>query len=135
VANAVVMLDAALRQRRPCRPLVEAGVRIDEAVMWQADVTVTCKPIARETQEPVLIVEVLSPSTRTHDLGRKLIDYKSLTSIQEIWMVDSECRWLQLWRRVGDDWVGQDLVGTATFDSATLNIVVELNELYAESGL
>jgi Uma2 family endonuclease len=135
VANAVVILAAALRDRRPCRPLAEAGVRIDEMVMWQADIAVTCKPIARETPEPVLIVEVLSPSTRTHDLGRKLIDYKSLPSTEEIWMLDSERRWAQVWRRDGEGWLGQDFVGAASFDSAVINGPVQLDDVYADAGV
>jgi len=135
VANAIVALHAALRDRQPCRPLAEAGVRIDEHTMWQADVAVTCKPIARETHDPVLVVEVLSPTTRTHDLGRKLIDYKSLPSVLEIWMVDSERRWAQVWRRDGEGWIGQDFVGTAHLDSAVLQGLVRLDDLYANSGV
>jgi Uma2 family endonuclease len=102
VANTVVLLDTALRGRKPCRPLAEAGIRSDNMVMCQADLAVTRLPIAREIQNPVLIVEILSPSTRTHNLGRKLIDYKSLPSVEDIWMLDSERRWAQVWRRVGD---------------------------------
>jgi Uma2 family endonuclease len=125
----------ALRGRRPCRGEVEAGLRINEHVMWQADLAVTCESAAREIVDPLLVVEVLSPSTRAHDLGRKLTDYKSLASVQEIWMVDSEQRWLQLWRRGGEGWTGQDLVGSTAFDSPVLGAVVELDELYADSGL
>src|SRR3954452_25315321 len=97
MVNAIIVVDGALRDRRPCRALAEAGVRIDEHTMWQADVAVTCKEITRETIDPLLVVEILSPSTRTHDLGRKLNDYKSLASVMEIWMIDSERPWAQLW--------------------------------------
>jgi Uma2 family endonuclease len=134
-ANSIALVHAALRARRPCRPLAEAGIRIDEHTMWQADVAVTCKPTARETPEPLLVVEVLSPSTRIHDLGRKLNDYKSLASIVEIWMVDSERRWTQLWRRDGERWIGQDFVGNALFESAVLAMPTELDEIYADSGV
>jgi Uma2 family endonuclease len=135
MANVIVVVHAALRARRPCRPQAEAGVRIDDHTMWQADVAVTCKPTARETLDPLLVVEILSPSTRTHDLGRKLNDYKSVASVQEIWMVDSERRWLQLWRQDGDQWVAQDLVGGSVFESPVLSTTVELDDLYADSGL
>src|SRR3712207_7187039 len=48
----------------------------------------------------------------THDLGRKLDDYEALPSVREIWMVDSERRWVQAWWR-GEDgvWAGRDHVG------------------------
>ena len=134
-ANATVLIHAALRVRRPCRPQSEAGVRISEHVLWQADIAVTCKPPAPEIIEPSLIVEVLSPSTRTNDLGRKLDDYKALPSVQEIWMIDSERRWAQVWRRGDEGWVGQDFVGSAAFESGVLQGFVPLDEIYADSGL
>src|SRR3954447_15435547 len=111
VSNAALMIGSALRGKRPCRSQSEAGVRIDQHTWWQADLAATCTPIipGSEIDRPILIVEVLSPNTRVQDLGRKLIDYKALPSVREIWMVDSERRWLQLWRRTGSDWVGQDL--------------------------
>ena len=135
VSNTTVVVHGALRHRRPCRPEAEAGVRIDEQVMWQADLAVTCQPAAREIADPLLIVEVLSPTTRTHDLGRKLNDYKSVATVQEIWMVDSERRWLQLWRRDGQRWSGQDFVGPAQFESGVLGAAIRLDDLYADSGL
>lgn len=135
VSNTGGIIYNTLRGRRPCRGENEAGLRISQHVMWQADIAVTCQPAAREIVDPLLVVEVLSPSTRDHDLGRKLVDYKALATVQEVWMVDSERRWLQLWRRDGDRWTGHDLVGAAAFDSGTLGCVVELDEVYADSGL
>ena len=76
------------------------GLRIDERTMWQADRRGHLRTGARRRSSiHRLVVEVLSPSTRTHDLGRKLVDYKTLPSVAEIWMVDSERRWVQHWRR------------------------------------
>lgn len=135
VANAIALIHAALRDRRPCRPQAEAGVRVGEHVCWQADVAVTCRPPAPEVVDPLLIVEVLSPGTRLHDLGRKLDDYKGLPSVREIWMADSERRWVQVWQRDGERWVGQDFVGSAACDSGVLGASVRLDDFYADSGL
>jgi Uma2 family endonuclease len=41
---------------------------------------VTCAPLAPNVDEPLLVVEVLSPSTRAKDLDRKLRDYKGRCS-------------------------------------------------------
>jgi Uma2 family endonuclease len=135
VANATALIHGALRDRRPCRPQSEAGIRIADHVWWQADVAVTCAPPAPEVVEPLLIVEVLSPSTRTHDLDRKLNDYKLLPSVEEIWMVDSERRWVQIWRRDAQRWIVQDFVGSATYESSVLRGSVRLDDLYADSGV
>jgi Uma2 family endonuclease len=134
-SNANALIYNALYHRRPCRPQSEAGIRIDDRTCWQADIAVTCRPPAPETVDPLLVVEVLSPGTRTHDLGRKLNDYKSLPTVQEIWMVDSERRWLQLWQRDGERWIVRDLVGSAQLDSTLLDATVHLDDLYADSGL
>jgi Uma2 family endonuclease len=50
--------------------------------------------------DPVLIVEVLSPTTINIDKGEKLDDYKSLESLREVWLVDSTRRWVTLLCRV-----------------------------------
>jgi Uma2 family endonuclease len=81
------------------------------------------------------VIEVLSPSTRTHDLGRKLVDYKTLPTVTEISMVDSERRWVQHWRREPSGWLGQDFVGSAAIDSPTLSERITLDQLYADSGV
>jgi Uma2 family endonuclease len=137
VVNTAALLRTVLRDRRPCRPQAEAGIRIGEWTRWQADIAVTCTPITSrsEIDQPLLVIEVLSPGTRTHDLSRKLNDYKSLPTVQEIWMVDSERRWLQVWQRDGERWIVRDLVGSALFDSEVLDAAVHLDDLYADSGL
>ncbi|MFO1049748.1 MAG: Uma2 family endonuclease [Geminicoccaceae bacterium] len=130
--NASLAIGTVLRSKRPCRFQPDAGVRIDQTTWWQADIAVRCSPITSggEIDQPVLIVEVLSPSTRTHDLGEKLVDYKTLPSVTEIWMIDSVRRWVQHWRRDQSGWIGQDFVGSSAFDSPMLGARVTLDELY-----
>ena len=93
-----------LRGRTPRRAEAEAAVRISDETLWQADLVVTCGPISKEVVEPQLIIEIQSPSTRRIDLGEKLDDYNQLPSVQEIWMVDSVRRRVQVWRRSGESW-------------------------------
>ena len=135
--NAVLTIGTALRPRRPCRSQSQAGIRVDHNTWWQADIAARCTPITPggEIDQPVLIVEVLSPSTRTHDLGEKLVDYKTLPSVAEIWMIDSVRRWIQHWRREASSWIGQDFVGSSVFDSPILATRVTLDEFYDGTGL
>ena len=74
VGNCWGEIDRRLERRPPCRAQIDAGIRIDDATFYVADVALTCNPEPRSqiTREPVLIVEVLSTSTRTDDKGRKL---------------------------------------------------------------
>ena len=133
--NAATLIGVNLRRRPPCHVEIEAGVRISDHVRWQADLAVTCMPPAPDVDEPLLIVEVLSPSTRAKDLDRKLRDYKSLPSVREIWLIDSEARWAQVWRRLPDGWAGRDHIGGGSFRSAVLEEAVALDELYLNTGL
>jgi Uma2 family endonuclease len=121
----VANLAAAIRPklRPPCRVVIEAGiVPADRADTWyQPDLVVTCAPAergARAIPEPRLIVEVLSPSTAAHDRGVKLADYRKIASVEQILMVASEDRHVEMWRRAEDGWKVQDLIGDATIPLA-----------------
>ena len=107
----------------PCRVVVEAGIiPVDRADTWyQADLIVTCAPAARSARalaEPRLIVEVLSPSTAAHDRGVKLADYRRIASVEQILLVASEDRHVEVWRRAEDGWNVQDLIGDAALPLA-----------------
>jgi Uma2 family endonuclease len=139
VVNAAVEISTRLEGREPCRAEAEAGIKITRYRRWQADLAVTCSPPSDQgnVEDPSLIVEVISRSTRTTDLKRKPPDYKGLPSVREIWLVDSEPRCVQVWRREGEAWeVSPDLVGSAAFDSPTLrDAAVSLDRLYRNTLL
>jgi Uma2 family endonuclease len=137
-ANAATLVNVALDTRPPCRAEVEAGVRRGTRSYYVADVSATCEAPdnAGPLAAPFLIVEILSPSTRAHDLRRKLPFYKTLPSLREIWLIDSERRWVQVWRREGEAWAEpQDLVGPAAFDSPALRSRIALDRLYRNTLL
>lgn len=135
--NAAVAIDRHLEARPPCRVQGEAGVWVSDETFLVADLAVTCSPAENTSGviDPLLIVEVLSPGTRAHDKGRKLDDYKALASVREIWLVESEKRWVEVWERRGEDWAGRDHVGRAAFASLTLEAEVTLDQLYRNTGL
>ena len=69
-------------------------VRIDESTAYERDALVYCgtklPPSAIEVANPVIVVEVLLPSTRHIDLSAKLADYFRLPSIAHYLIVDPE---------------------------------------------
>jgi len=69
-------------------------VRIDDVTAYEPDALVYCGekllPSAVEVPNPVIVVEVLSPSTRHIDLSAKLADYFRLPSIAHYLIVDPE---------------------------------------------
>lgn len=82
----------ALGRRQGCSGRTEAGIvppwRRD--TYYVADIAVTCHPVEEgwETKDPILIVEILSPSTEQDDRKVKLQDYRRLPSVREIVLID-----------------------------------------------
>ena len=66
------------------------------------DVMITCDPddqrAKRILHAPVLLIEILSPSTAEYDRGRKFNQYKQLPSLQHYLLV-SQTSWLVEWYR------------------------------------
>jgi Uma2 family endonuclease len=138
VGNAYSAIRAALDGRASCQAAVEAGIRLDDANHYKADVAASCAdPVgARYVPDPFLVVEVLSESTWRDDIGGKLQRYIRLPSIREIWLIDSRERWVQVWRRAGQTWiVTLPMSGDASFASEAMATQVSLDALYRNSGL
>ncbi|HEY1365032.1 MAG TPA: Uma2 family endonuclease [Xanthobacteraceae bacterium] len=89
-------LLAQVRARRlACHALPDGmTVRIDETTAYEPDALVYCgaklDPAAVEVPNPVVVAEVLSPSTRHIDLSAKLADYFRLASIAHYLIVDPQ---------------------------------------------
>ena len=72
------------------------AVEVDERTVYEPDALVRCgTPLpadAIKLNNPVVIVEVLSPSTRARDAGAKLEDYFRLPSLRHHLIVKTENR-------------------------------------------
>jgi Uma2 family endonuclease len=141
-AAIVINLGAELRSRLrpPCRVLGEAGILIADRsdTYYQVDLAVTCAPPDPGRQhvlDPVLLVEVLSPSTAVHDRGRKVEDYSRLPSVREILLVSSEERRVRYWRREESRWIVEDLIGEAELRLETVPDPIPLAAIYEGSGV
>jgi Uma2 family endonuclease len=69
------------------------------------DVSVTCHPVDDrddQTSEPILVIEVISPSTEREDRGRKKFDYFATPSIQQYAIIEQDARRIDLFTRAGD---------------------------------
>jgi Uma2 family endonuclease len=90
-------LKAAIqRARLPCRMFPDGmTVRISARNAFEPDALVVCPPPrldAIEIPNPVVVVEVLSPSTAADDHGVKLDGYFSLPSVEHYLIVDADRR-------------------------------------------
>jgi Uma2 family endonuclease len=85
-----------LRARRlPCETFGDGmSVRIDETTLYEPDTLVRCGNSldgeAVECSDPVIVVEVVSPSSQARDTGAKLEDYFRLPSMRHYLIVKTE---------------------------------------------
>jgi Uma2 family endonuclease len=119
-----------------CLAMPQAGIARDDAqnAFLIADVAVSCTPIRpgqRSTPDPVVIVEVLSPTTADYDRGTRLEIYRGLPSVQEILLIFSEARSATLWRRVEQGWLVQDMIGDAMIRLDSIGVELPLSAAYA----
>jgi Uma2 family endonuclease len=106
--NAFVALRAAIGARGlACQAFPDGmSVRIDDRTVYEPDALVRCGPplagAAIEANDPVVVVEVVSPSSRGIDRGAKLASYFRLPSLRHYLIVDTESR-LVIHHRRGED--------------------------------
>ena len=100
------------------------------------DVLVRCGPLdedATEAEDPVLIIEILSPSTRREDLIRKRYGYQAIPSLR--WLLYVEPKRVQVevvTREADDSWRSVFVADpAATIRLAELGINLPVAELYA----
>jgi Uma2 family endonuclease len=89
--------DAARAAGLPCVVLIDGvGVAINDRTLRIPDVLVQCgaepDPDALVVESPLIVVEVVSPSSERDDVETKLVDYFSVTSIRHYLIVFSEKR-------------------------------------------
>jgi len=87
--------DAIARAGLDCEAFTDGmSVRIDETTVYEPDALVRCG--ARlpdddvEAPDPVIVVEVVSQSSRSIDSGAKLIDYFRLDSVRHYLVVNAD---------------------------------------------
>jgi len=97
-ADAYVALRAAIKVKgAPCEALIDGvGVQVDDRTLYEPDVMVRCGPYAPgeavKVNDPVIVVEVISPSSGRIDSGVKLEGYFSLPSVRHYLVVNSRSR-------------------------------------------
>jgi Uma2 family endonuclease len=86
---------------------------------------------------PSVIFEILSPSTRGIDKGRKLFFYQRIPSLREYIVIDSQKRFVQLARKQPNgSWLFEEISDVAgSLFIQTIDFTVLLEEIYTGTGL
>ena len=123
----------------PCESYVgDMRVRVSATGLYTyPDVVVACPPIDFEDAEadtllnPVVIVEVLSPSTEAYDRGAKFRQFRRLESLREYVLVAQDAARIERYVRQGDLWVLSDVSGLdAALTLEAIGCTVSLADIY-----
>ena len=101
------------------------------------DVAVVCGRTERSPEDPlavtnpVLLVEVTSPSTEDYDRGEKLRHYMSLPSVREVLVLSHRRPELEVHRRDGAGWTVLRATTGEVLRLASLAASVAVDEVYA----
>lgn len=126
---------------KPCR-VFNSDMRLHiqrSGLYTYPDVLVVCGKIQYAEQRkdtltnPIVLVEVLSESTRDYDRGKKFNFYKQIPSLQEYVLVESEHINVQVYRRAGELWAVEMFDELeASIQLASIECGIALAQIYAK---
>ena len=124
----------------PCQTFTsDVAVRAESRASYMfPDVSHTCEsldPSATAIVAPDLVIEVISPESKTRDRSEKLDAYRSIPSVMEYVLVDSRRVWVCVYRRMpGGVWTDAVYGIDETVDIHTVGISIPVAHLYAGTG-
>ncbi|SFI97736.1 Uma2 family endonuclease [Methylobacterium brachiatum] len=133
VMNLAGRLDA-LAEPRGCRAMPGLGIVSAEQDDFVPipDVVVRCGPPLPDgyAEDPLLVAEVLSPSTMSLDRGRKIDFYRTVPSLRVLLIVYSDELRVEVWRRGASDWTVQALGPGGSVALPELDGTVPVSDIY-----
>ncbi len=103
------------------------------------DALVTCDPRdmadANVTRHPRLIVEILSRSTASEDRGAKFAEYRTIPTLHEYVLVDSETVAVDVYRRTSRTWTIETYGPGDRIAFESIGVHVPIESLYEDLDL
>lgn len=86
---------------------------------------------------PLLIVEVLSKSTRGYDMGEKFIHYRTIPSFKEYVLIEQDETKVEVWYRLKENtWEIQAFIGEdAEIQLRSIGVTVSMPDIYEDIEL
>jgi len=122
-----------------CSVYAEFGLRLGDSTLRYPDVAIECgRPDDVENDEdlvlkrPVVLFEVLSPSTKDRDESVKLRQYAEIDSVDTIVFVDPDAETVRIVQRLGPtSWRNELFPQAADVPLPSLNVTVPKTEIFA----
>ena len=135
IANLTATLKGS--QRRVYNSDVQ--LKLSEKRYVFPDITVSCDERDRNQKEtiryPLVVVEVLSPTTEATDRGKKAAYYRACPTIQEYVMADSEEVFVEVHRREEGRWTINTFEPGDTITLESLDIQFPIEDAYEGTSL
>jgi len=139
-ANVIAVLSTQLRDR-PCRVQTsDVRIRVQATgLLTYPDVSVVCGRAEVDAEDrdaivnPVLLVEVTSPSTDAYDRGEKLEQYRRIPALIEVLFVAHDARRLDLARRSEDGaWSTLTAGDGSSLELESVGCPIDVAEVYRD---
>jgi len=121
-----------------CRPLGSDMKVIANHTVRYPDISVICHPVGDRDSylsDPVVIIEVISPSTEREDRGRKKFDYFATPSIRQYALIEQDERRIDLYTRAGASWIDEIVEGDAVLKLSSISVEINLDVIYEDTEL
>ncbi|MBW4570170.1 MAG: Uma2 family endonuclease [Tolypothrix carrinoi HA7290-LM1] len=121
--------------------MADMKVRIElasqnKSIFYYPDVIVTCDPQDQDRfslNYPCLIIEVLSPSTEITDRREKLVNYRTLESLQEYVLVSQDEIKVEVYRKdTQGNWSVQILVKDDNLELNSVGLTLTMADIYED---
>ena len=135
-SNAFAALHRALAST-PCTALVDGPQILTDDISAIPDVVVTCSAIDLSTPviaEPVIIVEVMSPSSEQNDTGLRWLAYRNIPSLRHYLVLSQDQRLVHVHSRAGDIW-RERFLGAGALELDEPPVRLEIADLYTATDL
>ena len=108
-------------------------LRVTDDIFYP-DVMVSCDARDRDdeylVEHPILVGEVLSPSTSQYDVTVKLEIYRRIPELREILVLNPDRSSAPLVRRSENGWILEDFQGSASLNLESVGLSLSLSELF-----
>ena len=134
--NAVIALRNAIgAQGHSCQALPDGmSIRVNERTVYEPDALVRCGPPlpgdAIEVVDPIIVIEVVSPSSRGVDRGVKLAGYFSLPSVRHYLIVDTDKQVVIHHRRDEKGEIGVQIVDSGLLTLDPPGLAIEIHSIF-----
>ena len=131
--NLAIAVGGRLRGK-PCRFYgSDLKFQVAQGHVRYPDGMVVCSPVDRSTtviHDPVIVFEVLSPSTTRDDRIVKAREYQATPSVQRYVMLEQDGVGATVYARSGETWTHEILVADSILALPEIGISLPLAELY-----